>query len=143
MIGTRAMARESGGASRGTERPGVVLVDDDAAVREFLREALLRAGYEVFPCASGAQALEVIREGQARAAILDLRMPGLGGIETLAQIREMAPAVQAIVLTGFGDLGTARRAMELGAFDYLTKPLDIEFLYRTLRDATRPREARK
>jgi DNA-binding NtrC family response regulator len=83
---------------------------------------LPRLGHEVTVCADGAAALRALERGSYDAALLDLRMPGLTGIEVLGQIRQTSPETQVIILTGQATVDTAVAALRLGAFDYLTKP---------------------
>jgi DNA-binding NtrC family response regulator len=83
---------------------------------------LPRLGHEVTVCPDGAAALRALERGSYDAALLDLRMPGLTGIEVLSQIRQMNPETQVIILTGHATVDTAVAALRLGAFDYLTKP---------------------
>ena len=102
------------------------MVDDDPRVRALLTDALHAEGLEVVTTASGLEALErVVSEGVA-VVILDLRMPGLDGMGTLRKFKELAPQLPVIMLTGYGDIPSAVEAMRLGAFDYLTKPVDPE-----------------
>ena len=83
---------------------------------------LPRLGHEVTVCPDGAAALKALERGLYDAALLDLRMPGMTGIEVLSQIRQISPETQVIILTGHATVDTAVQALRLGAFDYLTKP---------------------
>jgi DNA-binding NtrC family response regulator len=86
---------------------------------------LTRMGHEVTVCPDGRTALATLERGTFDAAILDLRMPGLGGIEVMQQLKQLSPQTEAIVLTGHATLDTAVEALRLGAFDYLTKPCKL------------------
>ena len=83
---------------------------------------LPRLGHEVTVCPDGASALRALEKGTFDAALLDLRMPGLTGIEVLGKIRQLSPETQVVILTGHATVDTAVQALRLGAFDYLTKP---------------------
>jgi DNA-binding NtrC family response regulator len=107
-----------------TRRGGlrVLFADDEAHLRDLMQMELPRLGHEVTVCPDGTAALRALERGLYDAAILDLRMPGLTGIEVLSHIRQMSPETQVIILTGQATVDTAVQALRLGAFDYLTKP---------------------
>src|SRR5271166_3643550 len=100
----------------------ILFADDEAHLRDLMQMELPRLGHEVTVCPDGAAALKALERGLYDAALLDLRMPGLTGIEVLGQIRQMSPETQVIILTGQATVDTAVAALRLGAFDYLTKP---------------------
>lgn len=102
----------------------LLLVDDEAAQRELLQGFLEKQGYRVQVYGSGEQALEGYHSFFAPLAIVDMKMPGMDGLELLRRLREINPFLQAIVLTAFGSIETAVAAMKAGAFDYLTKPIE-------------------
>jgi DNA-binding NtrC family response regulator len=100
----------------------ILFADDEAHLRDLMQMELPRLGHEVTVCPDGATALRTLEQGLYDAALLDLRMPGLTGIEVLTQIRQASPETQVIILTGHATVDTAVQALRLGAFDYLTKP---------------------
>jgi len=100
----------------------ILFADDEAHLRDLMQMELPRLGHEVTVCPDGAAALKALERGLYDAALLDLRMPGLTGIEVLSQIRQISPETQVIILTGHATVDTAVQALRLGAFDYLTKP---------------------
>jgi DNA-binding NtrC family response regulator len=100
----------------------ILFADDEAHLRDLMQIELPRMGHEVTACADGSAALRALERGMYDAALLDLRMPGLSGIEVLGQIRQNSPDTQVIILTGQATVDTAVQALRLGAFDYLTKP---------------------
>jgi len=103
----------------------VLVVDDEQEIRSALRASLLLAGISnVVECEDGTSARERLREGTLAAVVLDLSMPGMGGLELLPLILEERPETPVIVATGTGDLETAVQCMQAGAFDYLQKPVD-------------------
>jgi two-component system, NtrC family, nitrogen regulation response regulator GlnG len=111
--------------SQGVDRKHVLIVDDEEAVCWALERALTREGYSVSVAASAEQAFALLARRRPDAVILDVRLPGMDGLTALARIRELADDVPVIVATAFGNLPTAVRAVEGGAFDYLAKPFDL------------------
>ncbi len=102
----------------------VYVVDDDENARILVGRWLENAGLEACPLADGDKCLEALGEEVPAAICLDMNMPGLSGLETLERIREHHPMLPIVVLTGDDSAQTAVQAMKLGAYDYLTKPLD-------------------
>src|SRR5262245_6549173 len=100
----------------------ILFADDEAHLRDLMQMELPRMGHEVTVCPDGASALRALEKGSYDAALLDLRMPGMTGIEVLGKIRQMSPETQVVILTGHATVDTAVQALRLGAFDYLTKP---------------------
>src|SRR6516162_4787562 len=103
----------------------VLFVDDEKPLQEFMRSELPRLGHEITVCPDGKAALKVLEKSTFDAAILDLRMPGLTGIEVLEHLKGVAPDTEAIIMTGHASQETAIQAMRLGAFDYITKPCKL------------------
>src|SRR5690242_10137364 len=101
----------------------ILIIDDEANVRLNFRLALELEGYQVVEAASGAAARERLRGEPFDLAILDLRMPGMGGLELLGQMRVEGMATPVIIVTAYGSVPDAVRAMKLGAIDFLEKPL--------------------
>src|SRR5215467_809536 len=100
----------------------ILFADDEKSLQEFMRSELPRLGHEVTVCPDGRAAVKVLEKNTFDAAILDLRMPGMTGIEVLEQLKKVSPDTEAIVMTGHASTDTAIAAMRLGAFDYITKP---------------------
>ncbi len=103
----------------------VLFVDDEKSLQEFMRSELPRLGHEVTVCPDGRQAVKVLEKNAFDAAILDLRMPGMTGIEVLEHLKSVSPDTEAVVMTGHASTETAISAMRLGAFDYVTKPCKL------------------
>jgi DNA-binding NtrC family response regulator len=106
-------------------RPGglrVLFADDEAYLRDLMQEELPRMGHEVTVCADGPTAIRTLEKANFDLALLDIKMPGMTGIEVLGRIRQMSPDTQVVILTGQASVDTAVQALRLGAFDYLTKP---------------------
>jgi DNA-binding NtrC family response regulator len=115
----------------------VLFVDDEAPLREFMRTELPRLGHEVTVCQDGRMALKVLEKSIFDAAILDLRMPGISGLEVLEHLKKVSPDTEAVVMTGHASIETATMAMRLGAADYMTKPCklaDIEAVLTRMAD---------
>jgi DNA-binding NtrC family response regulator len=100
----------------------ILFADDEAHLRDLMRMELPRMGHDVTTCSDGAAALKALEKGTFDAALLDMRMPGLTGIEVLSQVKLLSPDTQVVILTGHATVETAVQALRLGAFDYLTKP---------------------
>ena len=104
----------------------LLLVDDDDVFRQTVARSLIRRGYAVEMAASGEDALSHSRLLECDAALVDLRMPGMDGLELIEALQEKSPNLPVIVLTGHGTISTAIEAIKIGAFHYLTKPCDIQ-----------------
>jgi signal transduction histidine kinase len=123
-------------ASAAPKRPRLLIVDDDDAVREALRHVFDR-DYELMVASSGGEALSLLRRGEIDVVISDLRLPGMSGLEFLAQLRVVDPDVPCLILTGFGSVDSASEAIRLGVFAYLAKPFSVASLRQTVADAQR------
>jgi DNA-binding NtrC family response regulator len=118
--------------------PSVLVVDDEVQFVETLVKRLAKRGVKVGAAHSGRQALDVLAgSGATRTdvVILDVKMPGMDGLETLAAIKEQHPLVEVIMLTGHATVESAIEGMKRGAFDYLMKPCDLDVLMTKLNQA--------
>ena len=113
----------------------ILVVDDDPEIVTLLSKILLNEGYNVMDAQNGRKALRKVEKGGIDLVILDLIMPEIGGIEVLKRLGDIAPKLPVIVLTGHGDLQTAREAMMLGAYEYITKPFDADFVKAVVKKA--------
>ena len=113
----------------------VLFVDDEVDFLDTLLKRMRKRQVNVSGVKSGEEALEWLSGNAADVVVLDVRMPGMDGIETLKAIKESNPLVEIIMLTGHANLEVARKGMELGAFDYLMKPIDIDELLYKVQDA--------
>jgi two-component system nitrogen regulation response regulator GlnG len=111
---------------RNTLKPRILVVDDDPLVRSFLIDALELQAFEVVSSGDAGTALQQVRAEVPEIVILDLRLPGLSGMEALRRLKEIAPQLPVVILTGYGDVPSAVEAMRLGAYDFLTKPVEAE-----------------
>jgi two-component system response regulator AtoC len=110
----------------------VLVVDDEPEAVELLVEFLSSKGYEILTATSGEEALRRVREDRPHLVLLDIRMPKMNGIEVLKRIREIDPEMGIIMVTAVNEEDVGRQALELGAFDYIVKPLDLKYLERSL-----------
>ena len=113
----------------------ILVVDDERDFVEMLSLRLSDAGHVIKAAFDGRQALEILETWEPDVVILDIRMPGLDGMETLKRIKAKHPIVEVILLTGHGAIDTAVDGMKSGAFDYLLKPAEHEELLEKLRGA--------
>lgn len=104
----------------------MLVVDDDEIFRTRLQKALAARGIETFAAPSAAEAQRLARESRPQWALVDLRMPGMGGLELVRALHAMDEQMQIVVLTGYGTIATAVEAVRAGAADYLTKPVDTD-----------------
>src|SRR5208282_3464189 len=122
----------------------IVVADDEKNIREGLAEALSLDGYRALPAADGEEALALVESADADLVITDLRMPKLGGTDVLNHVVNRYPGLPVIVLTGHGTIEDAVVAMRAGAFDFLTKPVNLDHLSLLVKRALESRElARK
>ena len=122
----------------GSPRPVVLVVDDEDAVRATLRE-YLRDAYEVLEAPDGPSALQVVKTRPVDLVLLDIRLPGMEGLEVLQRVKALDDAVEVVLVTAVKTVRTAVEAMKLGAYDYLTKPFDFEELGAVVRRAVERR----
>ncbi|MFH1220407.1 MAG: sigma-54 dependent transcriptional regulator [Candidatus Eisenbacteria bacterium] len=113
----------------------VLIVDDQDTIRHFLSKALEDEGHEVAQASSGEQAMEYLATEHPDAAILDLKLPGMSGMELLERIKQIDKQTPVIMITAYGEVSSAVKAIKTGAFDYIGKPVDIDRLLITLRRA--------
>lgn len=123
--------------------PRLLVVEDDPLVRTVCVRLLKMRQYEVDQVENGLRALERLSEVAYDIVLTDLSMPLLNGLGLLRQIRERYPQTDAIMITAFGSIDTAKQALKLGAFDYLTKPLELDDLERTVQTCLEMRELRR
>ncbi len=110
------------------EKPRILVVDDEESHRIMLRAVLQEEGYEVAEAADGPDAIRAVEQEPFDLILLDIRMTTMDGIETLTEIRKVSPFVPVLMMTAYASVKTAVEALKAGAFEYLTKPLDIEEL---------------
>lgn len=118
----------------------LLLIDDEVGFVNVLSNRLSRRGFVVGKANSGSEALQRLRQLDFDVAVLDLKMEDMDGIEVLKILKKMAPELIVIMLTGHGSAKAAHEGFKEGAYDYLTKPYELEDLVEKIRDAYRQRE---
>ena len=112
----------------------ILVIDDEKDICDLFKKALTDEGYSVFTALDGISGLDIVRKSRPDVVLLDLKMPKMDGIEALQEIKKIDKNIVIIVITGFGTMDTARMAMKFGAFDYITKPLDLEYVKAVIKD---------
>jgi two-component system NtrC family response regulator len=113
----------------------VLLVDDEENLVEYMSKLLLKKGFTVKASFSGEEALEAAKQADYDVAVVDLKMPGIDGVETQKRLRQIQPFLQCIVLTGHGSIESAVESGHEDVFAYLLKPVDYEALRDKIREA--------
>jgi two-component system NtrC family response regulator len=113
----------------------ILLVDDEETLLEYLSKRLLKKGFTVKTTFSGEEALTVAKQEQFDVAVVDLKMPGMDGVETQKRLRDIQPLLQCIVLTGHGSIESALESGQQEAFQYLLKPVDYDELVSVINEA--------
>jgi DNA-binding NtrC family response regulator len=118
----------------------ILIVDDQESIRHFIEKAMVDEGYQVTTAGEGKKALALATECLPDLVLLDLRLPDLHGLEVLKKLKEEDADRQVIIMTAFGDVESAVRAMKLGAHDYINKPINLEQLFITVDKAVESRK---
>ena len=111
----------------------ILVADDDASIRSLLKQLLSDEGYSVVEATTGNEVVEKVKDTNPDLVIMDVRMPELDGIEALSKLKVSSPKTSVLIMTAFGSSNNAIRAMELGAFDYITKPFELDKISHTVR----------
>ncbi|WP_034643647.1 response regulator [Desulfovibrio inopinatus] len=111
----------------------VLLVDDETRFRQVLVKRLSRRGFQVFEAANGADALKRMTKTPCEVVVLDVKMPDLDGLEVLRRIKDQFPYTAVILLSGHTSIEDGMKGMKAGAYDYLSKPVDLEELAKVIR----------
>ncbi len=115
-----------------SKKTKVMIVDDDAAVSNFLQRFLSKKSYQVVVANNGPEAIKLTKEESPQLVLLDIRMPEMNGIEVLQEIKKVNPGIGVIMITAVQEEEIAREAMKLGADDYICKPFDLQYLENSL-----------
>ena len=113
----------------------ILIVDDEEDFVSTLAERLVLRGFQVEVAMRGMDALRHVREDDFNVLILDVKMPGIGGLDLMAEIKQKHPDLPVVLLTGYGSEAEAQRGMAEGALEYLMKPIDVDELTEKIRDA--------
>jgi signal transduction histidine kinase len=122
-------------------RPHILVVDDEIGPRESLK-LILNPFYNVHVAERGSQAIELLQQFPVELVTLDLKMPGMTGIDVLEKVKQHDPDIEAIIITGYGSLDTAIEGLRLGAFDYIAKPFDVNHILALVERALERRHSR-
>ncbi|WP_077215088.1 response regulator [Bacillus dakarensis] len=104
----------------------VLIVDDQFGIRILLNEVLQKEGYETYQAANGVQALDILQKHSPDLVLLDMKIPGMDGIEILKRMRVIDQDIQVIIMTAYGELDMIQEAKNLGALTHFAKPFDID-----------------
>jgi DNA-binding response OmpR family regulator len=115
-------------------KPRILIVDDEETIRYFLKLELEQQNYEVWDVESGEKALKLLDTHNFDVALLDLRLPGIGGLEVMRRLREKSPESSVIIITAYATLDSAIDALRQGAHDYVLKPFNTRDLLGTIAD---------
>lgn len=112
----------------------ILIVDDQFGIRVLLQEVLDREGYQIFQAPNGVVALEIVAQEHPDLVLLDMKIPGMDGLEILRNIRKMNIPTKVIMMTAYGELDLIQEAMEMGALAHFTKPFDIDELRQAVNE---------
>ena len=124
-----------------SSKPNILVVDDEMGPRESLK-MILNPHYNVYTADRGTQAVEILKQYPVDLVTLDLKMPGVSGINVLEKVKQHDPDIEAIIITGYGSLDTAIEGLRLGAFDYISKPFDVNHILALVRRGLERRNAK-
>jgi two-component system nitrogen regulation response regulator NtrX len=116
------------------KKPQILVIDDEKDICHYFEKALTPEDYDVLTALDGVDGLKIVKEKKPDIVLLDLKMPKMDGIEVLQHIKKVDKNIIVIVITGYGTMDTARMAMKFGAFDYITKPIDLKYVKAVIRD---------
>lgn len=125
------------------QQPKILVVDDEDRFRTTLAKILRAEGMDVKTAASGEEALEQLRAGPCDVVLLDIRMPGMGGMAALTAIKAFDPLIEVVVLSGHASLDAAMELMQRGAYDYLLKPCPTEDVLAKIESAWEKKQERQ
>ena len=110
----------------------ILVVDDEFEIVRLLHKFLSTKGYDVFTATSGAEAVEIVKKERPQIVLLDIIMPRMNGLEALQEIKKVDPEIGVIMVTAVMDEEMAKQAVDMGAYDYITKPIDLKYLETTV-----------
>lgn len=112
----------------------ILIVDDQFGIRILLNEVLQKEGYETFQAANGVQAIQIVNEHSPDLVLLDMKIPGMDGIEILKRIKEIDKDIRVFIMTAYGELDMIQKAKDLGALEHFAKPFDIDDIRSAIRE---------
>jgi len=117
------------------DRIKILVIDDEQGIRDLFIQALEEDDYEVLTVDNGEQGLEIIKNERPNVIFLDLKLPGIDGLEVLKRISDLEIKPIVIMITGHGTIAKAAKTMDLGAYDYIVKPFDIDDIIKLMKQA--------
>jgi two-component system response regulator (stage 0 sporulation protein F) len=112
----------------------ILIVDDQFGIRILLNEVLHKEGYDTFQAANGVQALDIVTKHSPDLVLLDMKIPGMDGIEILRRMKQMDEDIRVIIMTAYGELDMIQKAKDLGAITHFAKPFDIDDIRKVVRE---------
>ena len=106
----------------------ILVIDDEASQRDILTGYLKKKDYKIYSASSGKEGIEIVKSNTIDIILSDFKMPDLSGLDVLESIRKINPEISFVMITAFGTVEDAVKAMQLGAFDYISKPVDLDEL---------------
>ncbi|MFX3624409.1 MAG: response regulator [Ectobacillus sp.] len=111
----------------------ILIVDDQYRIRILLNEVFQKEGYKTYQAANGFQAIDIVKKDKPDLVILDMKIPGMDGIEILKRLKEIEPDIKVILMTAYGELDMIQEAKDLGALMHFAKPFDIDEMRKAVR----------
>ncbi len=111
----------------------ILIVDDQFGIRILLTEVLQKEGYQTFQAANGYQAIEIAQKNAPDLVLLDMKIPGMDGIEILKRLKQHDQSIKVIIMTAYGELDMIQEAKDLGALTHFAKPFDIDEIRQAVR----------
>jgi two-component system, response regulator, stage 0 sporulation protein F len=111
----------------------LLIVDDQFGIRILLNEVFQKEGYQTFQAANGIQALDIVTNHAPDLVLLDMKIPGMDGIEILKRMKKLNPDIRVIIMTAYGELDMIQEAKDLGALTHFAKPFDIDDMRKAVR----------
>src|SRR3954464_2892967 len=124
-------------------RGRILIVDDELVVRDSLGKWFVSEGYTARPVGGAREALEVVTQAEFDIALIDIKMPGMDGMELQSRLREADPDLTVVIMTGYASVDTAVQALKRGAYDYITKPVDPDELSHLVANALEHKRPRR
>jgi two-component system response regulator (stage 0 sporulation protein F) len=117
----------------GVMKEKILIVDDQFGIRILLNEVFQKEGYQTFQAANGIQALDIVTKHDPDLVLLDMKIPGMDGIEILKRMKVIDPDIRVIIMTAYGELDMIQEAKDLGAITHFAKPFDIDDIRSAVR----------
>lgn len=124
------------------DKKKVLIVDDQNGIRVLLVEVFSNEGYDTFQASNGKLALEIVRKESPDLVLLDMKIPGMDGLDILKHIKQIDTSIKVIMMTAYGELDMIKEATDLGALTHFTKPFDIDDLRKAVNDELRAKSPR-